>query len=222
MLKMNSRCNFLSLYTPAAGVFMYLCGCFHPNLNAVFFKPPPLNWEASFKLLSPCSLQLLVSLMCHSHQSSAWLWCLSQNSYSHVDGLPKKRMLPSCFPDVGSVCLVCSHRLIRCPQKLKLNPQVEGAAEADLESDPVITRKAEPTLGLSACKVTALSLYQTPSRQQIRGLFISGDTGGWGQSWPLCCRIFTLLFVSLSCAARSQFCKWFMFLLLKPSRADNN
>lgn len=93
--------------------------------------------------------------MCHRHQSFAWLrlWCLSQNSYSHVDMLPKKRMLPSCFPGVGSVCLVCSQRLIRCPQKLKLNPQVEGAAEADLEIRSCNHKKSRtnPLLSFISC-----------------------------------------------------------------------
>lgn len=51
-----------------------------------FFKPLPLNWEASFKLLSLHSLQLLTSLMCHSRQKSAWfrLWRLNQNGYSQL------------------------------------------------------------------------------------------------------------------------------------------
>lgn len=65
----TSRCFLLSLQLFSS----------QPKSRLFFNKPLPLNSEASLKLsaadfLSSCSLQLLISLICLSHQSS-WLQC---------------------------------------------------------------------------------------------------------------------------------------------------
>lgn len=166
----------------------------------------PLNSEASIKLLFSHCLQSHWCATAANHPLGSsfgvlfrTVICMPMSSLQKK----KKKNAPQLF-SWRQLCLVCSRCLRRCHQKLKLNPHVEGAAEADLESDPEFTRKAEATLyslwsavlgfqcleGHSAFTVPNSIPAADPADQ---GRFISADMGGCGQSYPLCCRIFSIL-----------------------------